>query len=872
MRVIDNNNLNNQTSKYLLVIANSLLIILVTIIALKTNFADGIQHDETDLKLQLRSRRSRDQQIQLASKKKLNNSDYAYNLPAYQLVETLPKATASEDQRGTGIVDNRLNEIEISDDLVSTKSLFKLQSSKNSSTSSRPNWIKKKQFNEDIGNHRKSLKNSTKSNFEDETINLLLNMLMMANKKCADKSKAIHSQKSTTTANDNMDDYDQTAGRFLDSQSTSSSSISTTKLSPTSDESSSKSNKKSNLKTRTAKGKSSKQVKSTIDDHVLVRPGFEDVSSTTVSSIEAKYPPSKTKDLANEQDLSQNAAIRYPATSIQNLLIPNDLLLHNHHVQNPHQTNPYLLSHEELMKNHRPIVAHDILNNYYNRQQQQQQLPNQYQSSQPNKFTPTPLIENMFVSRQPASSLASFGSPDKSKQMHEHPSSKPTTQAPYSPDQHEHHPYLKRFLEGMDQTSKPFQPMVPPYNGWSLQQPSSTPTSLTSAGPLQAIREPANDHMNHMLNVARNQQAAALAYEKRRLEHEMELQKQSEQIKKHHEEQVEKQRQAAMREQEEKQRANSNGSNDGQGDDKSVHDNNQQPEQQQQQNESGDHQQEDGPQQNSLEEGPEQGNKQTNDADDPEMKGFHDFAGNTDFTDLFPPGILSQEEIREMHKQQEEQQRKEQEEQQGPDSEEENETGNGEQQAEQQPAEQQSDAQQQQQHQQRAESARSAASSPSKTDGSTAKLNETTKSMMTMMKKLPDFVANGFSKSNNSLNSTKRRRSSATMVSPRAGLDARPFVGAASGRREQYQRRHQPSEDLENDGLLYNSWDDTMRPQHEQQAITMRQTVSISQENGDGESPVNRRVSVQSDADDDTVVPTTGLWRYGRSNSDGDNP
>lgn len=68
----------------------------------------------------------------------------------------------------------------------------------------------------------------------------------------------------------------------------------------------------------------------------------------------------------------------------------------------------------------------------------------------------------------------------------------------------------------------------------------------------------------------------------------------------------------------------------------------------------------DSPDDNGNDSNPE--NNQANQEDDPDIQNFQNIAGDSDFTDLFPPGILSANDISEIRKQQEEQKQKQEEE------------------------------------------------------------------------------------------------------------------------------------------------------------------------------------------------------------------
>lgn len=174
-------------------------------------------------------------------------------------------------------------------------------------------------------------------------------------------------------------------------------------------------------------------------------------------------------------------------------------------------------------------------------------------------------------------------------------------------------------------------------------------------GQLQVSPLLAGNHhpLQQILMAARNQQEAAQAYERRRLDYEQELRQRDEAMRRQHELNLERQRQQAATATQ-KQNTNTasnenqnggNENNNGQENNEANHENNNN----------------DQPEENN-EEPQNENNNENQQPEDQDMKNFQK-SFDTDFTDLFPPGVLSEAEIKEMRRHQEEQrQREEQEE------------------------------------------------------------------------------------------------------------------------------------------------------------------------------------------------------------------
>lgn len=349
-----------------------------------------------------------------------------------------------------------------------------------------------------------------------------------------------------------------------------------------------------------------------------------------------------------------------------------------------------------LMQTHRPITAQDLLHIRPQQRHQAQQpdrngelspIFGQHQSpAQERELTgqqqaiglnPGPLYVSSPVSRQ-SDSIRHYS------QRLLYPAyalnaqnnyNEPEQRAPASADQDR--PQTGRNNDDQAQNSAGVaraHPMnLQHYAGHPLLEPLLRPGHPIGRGPSDRYGELAANELGrqtgeplnpfqHLLEAARNQQAAALSYERRRLDYELELRRREEQMRREHEANLERQRAAAKeraaKEAAEAQRQQQQQANGGQ-----------QPEQQQQteqengaQNQSDNNQQDDGNGENQQQDEDPNDQRQNEASDDPELKSFQNFAADTDFTDLFPPGVLSKADIEEMRRQQE-RQRQEQEEQ-----------------------------------------------------------------------------------------------------------------------------------------------------------------------------------------------------------------
>lgn len=185
--------------------------------------------------------------------------------------------------------------------------------------------------------------------------------------------------------------------------------------------------------------------------------------------------------------------------------------------------------------------------------------------------------------------------------------------------------------------------------------------------------------LQHLMEAARNQQAAALSYERRRLNYELELQKREDEMRRQHEANLARQRAAAEAANQQQRQPDANN-------EQGPQQQQEQPEQQQQgENENNnqiggnEQQNQDGNQEQQPNEDENQGQQNNNqqDSNDPDMKSFQNF-GESDFTDLFPPGILSPSEIDDMRKQQQEQKQQEEQKQRQEQEEQEQQQAGGE--------------------------------------------------------------------------------------------------------------------------------------------------------------------------------------------------
>lgn len=398
---------------------------------------------------------------------------------------------------------------------------------------------------------------------------------------------------------------------------------------------------------------------------------------------------------------------------------------------------------EDMMHAHKPVVAKDLLH-----------VAHQPQSRSPTyPYDGTLRPENLFFTKP---------SPDGRNQVYEY-----LQQAPRSHDREDAHPREhpvsdERYRYQNDLAAlQRHEPVVPPYNslGWAKhpglighplaqrvgdinelghvmgapQLPPNEhpllqnkhlahyrPTPPVEGGdhPGQQVgdnaitNQPFISPIHQLLMAAKNQQAAALAYDRRRLEHEMNLQRQQDEMKRQHEANVERQRQQAQMElSKAKEKEQAKSEQEEQPDNGAAEPQQpQQPDQEQQhpqqqdggaQGDSGageepeSGQNDDGgnavdQQQPAQDEAGREEDKKNNERD---FQNFQDFTGDTDFTDLFPPGILSEAEIKEMREQQQEQRRRqeqeerEKQEQAGEGDQQEGEGGGGEDQSG-QPAEQ----------------------------------------------------------------------------------------------------------------------------------------------------------------------------------------
>jgi len=217
---------------------------------------------------------------------------------------------------------------------------------------------------------------------------------------------------------------------------------------------------------------------------------------------------------------------------------------------------------------------------------------------------------------------------------------------------------------------------------------------------LDGVSQGAEPHpLQRLAEAAKNQQEAALAYERRRLAFELEMRRRDEEARKQHHELLE-QRQKEQQQQQQQQLNDqqSNGAaeakrehREGQTDEaNSDGGSNQGGNYSGRENEGDDRSNEENSEQGVPEkDNSQQQQQQTSNANDPDMKSFQNFVGSagddSDFTDLFPPGIFTPAEIREMKREQQEEKRRQEQEEQEQDS------GEAEQ--------QQNDEQQQQQSQ-----------------------------------------------------------------------------------------------------------------------------------------------------------------------------
>lgn len=365
-------------------------------------------------------------------------------------------------------------------------------------------------------------------------------------------------------------------------------------------------------------------------DHVMVRAGFGrglNEQPTRNQTHDERRGKTTTDKRRRQSAMMQSGAHHNPSNSI----LGEDLDSLQPQVEQ--NSGPSLLA------MHRPILARDLLTH-------QPERGYEY-STGSNPIAP----ENLFVSRP--------------RQIHAH--EKPAggltglNYRPYEAD---------ISLNQIERDERPIQgdynPMVPPYNGHPLlghlrhpltglsgqsnwiganQSPMRHPGDSPESDPSDKSDRPATGSvtglhpLEHMLEVAKRQREAALAFERRRLEHELALDHRQGQIRHQHELELEKQRkdhelkaqQAAREAKEAEDRKNK---------------------EKQEQEENGDQ----GNQQEGQNRDDDRQGNQSNEVDDEGgSQGFSD----TDFTDLFPPGILSEAEIKEIKKQQQEEREKE---------------------------------------------------------------------------------------------------------------------------------------------------------------------------------------------------------------------
>lgn len=553
----------------------------------------------------------------------------------------------------------------------------------------------KRQQNSDIDDKGLEVRrsNSSSSKLEDNinTINVLIGMLMLANSKLIeqrDKMSPSSSLKKIRDINSNLRGY-KGAGNFSMNkleESLASSPI-TSRAEPKSVSKNSSISQdqvlnSTNLPTKIRKFKAYKKdinSKEPTQSDNNITPKSRQVDSADHFSVKPGF------DFDNElTNLRNNVSEKNVPSEAQysGLLFARPELIGNR---------------KDFFRDHKPIVAHDLLNVRPHR-------PDPAQNVQNRHVRP----ENMFVSqipigRQPLSSIYEHLNLNKQPLNHEvdqgglvHPIRRlPFEEINISPRDEEQY-----------QQQHP-QRMVPPYNVHNIEWPPSTtmnplliqnqhneypisqrlgeghrynpspkPTfdpvlqnnlHLNSIGGNEQFVNP----LHQVLMAARNQQNAVLEQERRRLlEHEMEVQKRQQEMKKQHEDNLMKQKLAhderqksAQNNENEQQQQNPEGQQAG----LENHGNQgSQREQQDQQEQDGGNQDE-GDDSNGVNQtgSGQQGGSEGDDPreEDKDMKNFQDFAGDTDFTDLFPPGILSDAEIKEMRKQHQEQKQREQEEQ-----------------------------------------------------------------------------------------------------------------------------------------------------------------------------------------------------------------
>lgn len=350
-----------------------------------------------------------------------------------------------------------------------------------------------------------------------------------------------------------------------------------------------------------------------------------------------------------------------------------------------------------LLRSHRPLVAHDLLN-----VRRQQHNPYLHQSV-PVGDEENQRPENMFASAHPYFRPPLGSNDGSSERMRLNPNSidelgmsrldpslsggNDLTKLNYDAERNQAPGELRGLPPSpMLRPGYKHGPPVPPYNGQQLDWSGAPEHRIGSAVDYPNLRTipqaaPFVNPLHQLLMAAKNQQSAALAYEKRRLDHEARWR--DEALRRQHDANIDRQRLEAARQQQEQQQeeqkhqqpqatpersANAANENDSNNQAPNEQTNGAMSDQNEPETNRLDKQEE--PQQHSNAQNNETGpaSQQENSGEgangnDSELKNFQNFAGaDTDFTDLFPPGILTKAEIEEMRKQQQDQQRREQDE------------------------------------------------------------------------------------------------------------------------------------------------------------------------------------------------------------------
>lgn len=430
----------------------------------------------------------------------------------------------------------------------------------------------------------------------------------------------------------------------------------------------------------------SQELQADAQDYMLVRPGFDHRDDGEPEKVPFE---------------SQDQRYQLPRRDEQ---LPTGLIGLNH--LDERQRNE-----EDMMRAHKPVVAKDLL----------------HIAPQPQSRSPTYPYDG---SLKPENLFFTKPSPDGRNQVYEY-----MQQAPHSHDREDahlrEHPVSdERYRDQNDLVVlQRHEPVVPPYNslGWARHPSSPLNMGHPLAQRVGDINElghvigapqlPPNEHpllqnkhlahyrptppieggdhpgqqvgdnaiinqpfispIHQLLMAAKNQQAAALAYDRRRLEHEMNLQRQQDEMKRQHAANVERQRQQAEMElAKAKEKGQVESEQEEQPDNGAAEPQLRQRPQQEQQQQDGGAQGDNGAEQE-AEKGHENdgnavdqqqpaqdeaGRKDDKKDSERDFQNFQNFAGDTDFTDLFPPGILSEAEIKEMRQQQEEQRRRQEQE------------------------------------------------------------------------------------------------------------------------------------------------------------------------------------------------------------------